>query len=118
MKEFELFLGCLGNGTTVCNKAVEENGDYKIIAHISNGGNITYRADNSSIPSEAIDKIEQIAERDKQNFRTQFERLPPIIQVSRIYDAVPTSKFLEFITDKRPFEERLSYMRDYYYSII
>ena len=38
--KFELFYGCLGNGTTVCNKAVEENGDYKKIAHISEGGNI------------------------------------------------------------------------------
>lgn len=27
--KFELFCGCLGNGTTVCNKAVTENGDYK-----------------------------------------------------------------------------------------
>lgn len=27
--KFKLFCGCLGNGTTVCNKAVTENGDYK-----------------------------------------------------------------------------------------
>lgn len=118
MKKFELFFGCLGNGTTVCNKAVEENGDYKIIAHISNGGNITYRGDKSSIPVEALDKIEQVAERDKQKFRNSFERLAPFIQLSYIYEAVPASKFLEFIADKRPLEERLPYMRDYYYSII
>ena len=36
--KFELWFGCLGNGTTVCNKAVTENGDYKKIAHISEGG--------------------------------------------------------------------------------
>lgn len=29
MKKFELFMCCLGNGTTICNKAVEEYGDYK-----------------------------------------------------------------------------------------
>ena len=29
MKNFELFMGYLGNGLTVCNKAVEEHGDYK-----------------------------------------------------------------------------------------
>lgn len=28
-RKFELFYICLGNGITVCNKAVEENGDYK-----------------------------------------------------------------------------------------
>lgn len=39
-KDFELFFGCFGNGTMVCNKTVEENGDYKRIAHISAGGNI------------------------------------------------------------------------------
>ena len=30
-KKFKLFFGCLGNGITVCNKAVIENGDYKTI---------------------------------------------------------------------------------------
>lgn len=28
-QKFELFMGCMGNGTTVCNKAVYEHGDYK-----------------------------------------------------------------------------------------
>lgn len=34
MRKFELFMGCFGNGITVCNKAVMEHGDYKRIAHI------------------------------------------------------------------------------------
>ena len=46
--KFELFCGCLGNGTTVCNKAVTENGDYKKIAHISEGGNIRLNGKNQS----------------------------------------------------------------------
>ena len=41
-KKFKLFLGCLEDGITVCNKAVEENGDYKKIAHISDRGNIKF----------------------------------------------------------------------------
>lgn len=36
--KFELFMCCLGNGVTVCNKAVMEYGDYKHIAHISDSG--------------------------------------------------------------------------------
>lgn len=40
MAKFELFMGCLGNGVTVCNKAVTEHGDYKTIAHISEHGHI------------------------------------------------------------------------------
>lgn len=42
MADFELFLGCLGNGITICNKAVLENGDYKPIAHIRDNGNIKW----------------------------------------------------------------------------
>ena len=34
-ENFELFLGCLGNGITVCNKSVEENGAYKTIEHFA-----------------------------------------------------------------------------------
>lgn len=37
-EKFELFMGCLGNGITVCNKAVMEHGDYKYIAHIRETG--------------------------------------------------------------------------------
>ena len=29
-RNFKLFLGCLGNGVTVCNSAVMEGGDFKI----------------------------------------------------------------------------------------
>lgn len=42
MAKFELFMGCLGNGVTVCNKAVTEHGDYKKIAHISEDAINTY----------------------------------------------------------------------------
>lgn len=37
-RNFELFMYCLGNGITVCNKAVMEHNDYKQIAHISANG--------------------------------------------------------------------------------
>ena len=31
-QNFKLFLGCLGNGVTVCNSAVMEDGDFKMVA--------------------------------------------------------------------------------------
>ena len=37
-QNFKLFLGCLGNGVTVCNSAVMEDGDFKKVAHISGLG--------------------------------------------------------------------------------
>ena len=66
MKKFELWFGCLGNGTTVCNKAVEENGDYKIIAHISECGNIRWRVKEPYVP---VEDMKQTSKRNLKNSR-------------------------------------------------
>lgn len=63
MKDFELFMGCLGNGITWCNKAVEEHGDYKKIAHISTMGNIKFYVNENYIPQDALDTIRENARR-------------------------------------------------------
>ena len=63
MKKFELFMGCLGNGVTVCNKAVIENGDYKHIAHIAECGKITWYVNPSTyVPGDALLRIEHDAD--------------------------------------------------------
>ena len=74
MKKFELFMGHLGNGTTVCNKAVEENGDYKTVAHISDHGVIKLYVPESYIPAEAMEKIKNIATRDREKFMERWNR--------------------------------------------
>lgn len=117
MKKFELFLGCLGNGTTVCNKAVEVNGDYKTIAHISEGGNIKFYVSESSIPSDAMERIKEVAARDKAKFQVNFEKFPVRTQYMRIMDRVSYDKFREFADDKRTLEEKLPDMRKHYYTI-
>ena len=72
MKEkFELFIGYLGNGATVCNKAVYSNGDYKTIAHISNAGNIKLYVKPDYIPAAAMARIEKIAA-DHKNKTIEF----------------------------------------------
>ena len=48
-QNFKLFLGCLGNGVTVCNSAVMEDGDFKMVAHISNEGKITWYVGEDSL---------------------------------------------------------------------
>lgn len=116
-KKFELFFGCLGNGVTVCNKAVEEYGDYKTVAHISNGGNILFFVSESYIPDVEMEKIRAMANKMKQEFMTKFESLPAIKQYEIILDCVPIFKFMEFTNDKRPLQEKLQSMREYYYSI-
>ena len=117
MKKFELFLGCHGNGTTVCNKAVEEDGDYKIIAHISECGNIRWRVKESYVPAEDMKTIQEVAARDKAEFQKRFESLSDIEQYGEIIERVSYDKFSEFSSDKRPLAEKLPDMRKYYYTI-
>ncbi len=60
-QKFKLFIGYLGNGATVCNSAVYENGDYKTIAHISNAGNIKLYVKPGYIPEDAMEEIKKTA---------------------------------------------------------
>lgn len=116
--KFELWFGCLGNGITVCNKAVEVNGDYKKIAHISNGGNVQLYVPKPYIPADAMEKINAMASRAAAEFHGKFERLSTIQQYGRIIDEVPHKMFMEFVGDKRPLEEKLPAIREYYYTIV
>lgn len=74
MEKFELFMGCLGNGLTVCNKAVEEHGDYKQIAHISPAGNIKWYIPVESVPGDVLLRIEHAADAMYHNFKSSLER--------------------------------------------
>lgn len=74
MENFELFMGCLGNGLTVCNKAVMEHGDYKQIAHISPAGNIKWYFPVSSVPGPDLLRIEHTADAMYHNFKSALER--------------------------------------------
>lgn len=72
--KFELFMCCMGNGTTVCNKAVTEHGDYKQIAHISEHGHIKFYVSESYIPADVMQKIKEVAEADKQKFLEEWNK--------------------------------------------
>ena len=109
-ENFELFAGCLGNGTTICNKAVTEHGDYKTVAHISD-------VDESYIPPDAMERIKAWAASDKGKFQKNFESLPKIEQYGRILDSLSLSRLVEAITDKKPLAEKLPKLREYYYTI-
>jgi hypothetical protein len=56
-KQVSLGFGSLGSGTTVWDRNRIQNGDYKIVAHISDSGKITYYDKN--LPEIAINQIEQ-----------------------------------------------------------
>lgn len=61
---FDIGMGYLGNGLTVWNRAVEENGDYQNIAHISSEGEIHYYVDG--LPEDIVARIEQAATQEQQ----------------------------------------------------
>ena len=108
-KNFELFVGCLGNGTTVCNKAVMENGDYKMIAHISEGGRIRWYIKNpeSYVPEDAMKIIQGWADSAKKNFMEKWDRLQDIDKYGIIFDTIPYSLLLQ-----HPMKEQLKACTD------
>lgn len=109
MKKFELFGGCLGNGTTVCNKAAMENGDYKTIAHISNGGRIKWYIKNpeSYVPEKDMKIIQGWADSANKKFMKYWNQLPDINKYSKMLDTIPYAVLLD-----HPMKEQLKACTD------
>ena len=113
-KDFELFLGCLGNGLTVCNKAVTVNGDYKEIAHVGNTGNIKLYVPESSIPEDAMVIIKREAEDMREKFIEHWNGCTTAYKYLTILNSLPVDKRIEVIKDKKPMEIMVKEMTQYY----
>lgn len=100
-KKFELFGGCLGNGTTVCNKAVMEYGDYKKVCHISNEGEITWYVSDDYCPPEAIAQIEQWANAYKERYNKWYSSLSPMEQYQIKLDNMSFSELVEYFRQQQ-----------------
>ena len=100
MKNFKLWLGCLGNGITVCNSAVEESGDYKHIAHISDSGKITLYVSENYIPVEDMRRIEQAASKQRKTFLNEWNKQPDIRKYEKLLDMCSHSDFMEIACNK------------------
>ncbi len=59
-KKFDIAAGCLGNGTTIWNRAKIKSGDYETIAHISDDGK-TINFYNKRLPENIKDCIKKMA---------------------------------------------------------
>lgn len=108
-RKFEL-LGCrMGNGTTVCNKAVLKNGDYKTIAHISESGRITWYVKNpeSYVPEKDMKTIQQWRKDARNKFMSYWGVLPDIRKYEIILDSIPFTVLLE-----HPLKEQLKACTD------
>ena len=82
-QNFKLFLGCLGNGVTVCNSAVMEDGDFKMVAHISNEGKITWYVGEDYPPADALASIRACAEQERVKYETWRLPLPEFLEELR-----------------------------------
>ena len=100
MKNFKLWMGCLGNGTTVCNSAVESNGEYKYIAHIGNSGKIALYVPKSYIPVEDMQRIEQAAAEQRKTFLTEWNKQSDIRKYEKLLDMLYLADLTE-ITNNR-----------------
>lgn len=115
MKKFVLFMGCLGNGITVCNKAVQEYGDYKMIAHIANCGRIKWYVDPSKyVPGPELVKIEHAADVQRVNWENWLHSMPEWRQYEIMADAVPINIYL-YVSSLDGMREKLTYLEKYCY---
>lgn len=116
MQKFELFMCCLGNGITVCNKAVMEHGDYKHIAHISDCGKITWYVEPKNIPGDALLIIEHDADAMYSNWNEYINSMPELKAYEYLLDRMPHAAFMHVVQDVKDTElwEQIHYMKMVY----
>lgn len=114
-KNFELFGCCLGNGTTVCNKAVLENGDYKVIAHITNRGYIRWYIKNPEkyVPVPDMEIIKNWADSAQKKFLASWETLPDIRKYEIMLDEIGMLPLLD-----NPLKEQLKACTDLHEKVL
>lgn len=121
MEQFELFMGCLGNGTTLCNKLeLDENTrDYRVIGHISQCGRIQLYVPTASIPSDALNQIKRVAQKDRDSFQAIRSSMSYEARYSQILMEIDTKTFLYMISRKEwKMEERVAYCEGCVYGIL
>lgn len=115
MKKFDLFMGCLGNGITVCNKAVEEHGDYKKICHIAEHGHIQWYVKPGNIPGIALLKIEHVSDVQYNKFKNWFDSMSDIEQYGYLLDRVKHEDFMYVIHMNNNIIDKIAYLKSKFY---
>lgn len=95
IQDCKYFLGCLGNGVTVCNSAVMEDGDFKMVAHISNEGKITWYVGEDYPPADALASIRACAEQERAKYETWLNGLSPAARREYQLERLPLPELLE-----------------------
>lgn len=100
-RKFSLFLGCLGNGITVCNKAVMERGDFKMVAHISTEGAIKWYVPEDYCPPEDRERIEAAAAQQRAEYEKWWNSLPEAKRYAIELDRMSITELVEHLRKKR-----------------
>lgn len=109
MKHVDLFFGRLGNGTTIANKTVTENGDYQHIAHVQDWGKITYYVDPANLPADALEHIRRYAAGEREKFLEKWHKLPLETRYFKLLDAARHKDFVEAVSGKtHPLADRVA----------
>ena len=115
-RKFDLVMGCLGNGVTVCNKAVEENGDYKKIAHIAECGKITWYVNPvSAVPGDALLKIEHCANVQHKKWEKWLDSMPELKRYEKLLETVPDDIMLYAMNLNGELWKKINYLKQVCY---
>lgn len=116
MKKFELFMCRLGNGIAVCNEAVQENGDYKIIAHVAQCGKITWYVNPCEyVPGADLMKIEHVADVQRVRWEKWLDSMPESQQYEKLLDSVPLNVMRYAINLGGGLERKIQYLKEVCY---
>lgn len=93
--KYDIGMARKGNGITVYNRAEEEKGDYKNVAHISDNGVVKYYDKN--LPSNIKKKIEAEAKKMKEsvNEETKMIKLKNLLNESFGMGELPSDKLMK-----------------------
>ena len=91
--KYDIGMARKGNGLTVYNKAEEENGDYKNVAHIDNKGKIKYY--DKKLPSKIKKEIEAEAKKMMEVKTEGTMKLKNLLKESIGIGELPSSKLMK-----------------------
>lgn len=116
MKKIKLFMCCLGNGVTVCNQAVQEDGSYKIIAHIANCGKITWHVNPCTyVPGADLMKIEHAADVQRIDWENWLDSMPEAKQYEKLLETVPHVVFMHVLRMPGDMADKIAYLKQVCY---
>ena len=93
--KYDIGMARKGNGITVYNRAEEESGDYKNVAHISDNGTVKYY--DKKLPNDVKKKIEMEAQKMKESVTegTKMIKLKNLMNESFGFGELPSDKLMK-----------------------